>query len=187
MNKKRIISVIVLSLITLQSFGQQFTVSTNGIDWLNLGTINAKASVSFARNFTAEIGGKYNGWSFTKKSSGLLIENRQTSFSAGVRYWPWYVNSGWWVALKGQYKYYRMTGLWRYAVNESKGVGASVSGGYAFMVTPHFNIDLGLGVWGGRLLDYNLYHCPRCMELRESGARNFIDLDEISVSFVFIL
>ena len=40
------------------------------------------------------------------------------TFAAGARWWPWYVFSGWWVGLKGQYSDYVKTGVWRPALEE---------------------------------------------------------------------
>ena len=55
------------------------------------------------------------------------------------------------------------------------------------VVTPHVNIDFGLGGWGGRVLNYSKYTNFYDNELIETGAKNFIFVDNviIAVSYIF--
>lgn len=103
-----------------------------------------------------------------------------------MRWWPWYVFSGWWISGKAQYSKFSDTGLWRYALNEGTAVGLVLSAGYTLMVSKRVNLEFGIGGWGGRNLKHTLYHCPLCMEIRESGPRNFISIDDVSVSFMYM-
>lgn len=72
---------------------RRFAVSTNLAGYANLGTLNAELAYSFARRWTVNAGVKYNPWTFI--SSGRQFQNRQQSYSAGARFWPWHVYSGW--------------------------------------------------------------------------------------------
>lgn len=165
---------------------QNVAISTNAVDWLNFGTANIGVGLDVSRHFSVEAGARYNPWSFSRKSSGLTVMNRQTTAFAGVRFWPWYIFSGWWIAARCQYSDFSDTGIWRYALNEGKALGASLSFGYTLMLSRHFNMEFGAGVWGGRLLEHNLYHCPQCMRIRESGPKAFIAPDNISVSVIYL-
>ena len=169
----------------------KFDLSTNLFDWADLGTVNVDFGYALSRHFSLQAGAKFNGWQFKPKDSEFeLVENKQLSFSLGARYWPWYVFSGWWVAAKVQYADYEETGIWRQAYDIGKALGAGISAGYTMMITERFNIEAGFGFWGGKLLEHELYHCPgRCYELgdlRESGPKGFIALNDINISFHFL-
>lgn len=183
-----VFSGIGLVLFLLNGFyasAQHVSLSTNAVQWANLGTVNANVGVSVSRHFSIEAGARYNPFAF-HKPSGLMIQNKQTTAYAGMRWWPWYVFSGWWISGKAQYSKFSDTGLWRYALNEGTGVGLVLSAGYTLMVSKRVNLEFGIGGWGGRNLKHTLYHCPLCMEIRESGPRNFISIDDVSVSFMYM-
>ena len=174
-------------LMSWSTRAQKYAISTNLVDCAFLGTMNLDASASVARHFTVTAGIKYNPWEFHTTDPDMTVRNQMTSFSAGLRYWPWYVYSGWWVSMKGQYKEYSLTGIWRPALEEAKAVGCIVSAGYSLMIGSHFNVEFGIGGWAGRLTEYTLYCCPNCMDIRDSGPRGFVRPDDIylSVSYVF--
>ena len=56
---------------------QNVAISTNAVDWLNFGTANIGVGVDVSRHFSVEAGARYNPWSFSRKSSGLAVMNRQ--------------------------------------------------------------------------------------------------------------
>lgn len=184
--KIRTFLIIFFICLPFLSKAQHFALSTNLLEWADLGTVNLNAAVSASRHFSIEAGTRYNPFKFTKQS-GLEIMDRETTAYVGAKYWPWYVFSGMWIGCKVQYSDFENTGIWRYAIDEGKGVGGGLSIGYTLMVTPHFNIDFGIGGWGGRLFEHTLYHCLNCMVVRENGPKYFLKLDEISISLMFIL
>lgn len=125
---------------------QNVAISTNAVDWLNFGTANIGVGVDVSRHFSVEAGARYNPWSFIRKSSGLAVMNRQTTAFVGVRFWPWYIFSGWWIAARCQYSDFSDTGIWRYALNEGKALGASLSFGYTLMLSKHFFLMIYLHI-----------------------------------------
>lgn len=183
--KRLVVTGILLFVILFTSRAQHMSVSTNVLGWVDYGTINLSAGVSLARHFSFEAGGRYNPFSI-QRQSGLTVRNQQKTAFASVRYWPWYVFSGWWIGIKGQWSEYSKTGIWRFAVDEGKRYGVGLSAGYTWMISKGFNIDFGIGGWSGRMYDHTLYHCLKCMEIREAGSKNFIALDDVSVSFMIM-
>jgi len=177
--------LVLLILIPLNASAQRFAISTNVADWANLGTVNLNMGVGVAKHFSIEAGGKYNGWSFSNHS-GMPIMNKQTCAYAGLRYWIFYINSGWWVSARGQYKDYTQTGIWRIAVEDGKRAGGCLNAGYSYLLAKHINLDFGLGVWGGKQLEYTLKHCSNCNETMDSGSRMFFDIDNINIAISFI-
>lgn len=168
-----------------------YDISTNVFDWADLATINVDFGISVSRHLSLQAGLKYNPWKFEPSKGPItLVQNQQKSASIGVRYWPWYVFSGWWVCAKAQYCDYAETGVWRQAYDMGKALGAGLSAGYTLMINKHFNVEAGIGFWGGRLLEHTLYDCPNsCFNdnvPRESGPKNFIALNDLNVSLHWV-
>lgn len=188
------IKILILTAVALFSLSAQaqeksrtqFALSTDIVDWANFGTVNLEAGVSVHQHFSIQAGAKYNPWNFHTRKLGLQMHNKQTTAYTGFRYWPWYVFSGWWVGAQVQYTDYSETGIWRHALNQGQALGGGASFGYTLMLHERFNIEFGAGLWAGRLLKYNLYCCPECMEIRESGPKNFVALNDVSVSFMYV-
>jgi len=141
---------------------QVFSLSTNVLDWANLGTINAQAGLAFSQHLSLHAGARYNNWNFGSAEKGTAFQNRARSASLGLRYWPWNVYSSWWVSARAQVEEYNRGGLLKRPLTEeglAAGVGLGV--GYSRMLSRHWNLDLGLGGWFGKAW-YMQYRCPRC-------------------------
>ena len=177
---------MALALIPQKASAQKVAISTNLGDWAYLATANVDVSYAFARRFSVTAAVKYNNWEFNKTNPDIAIFNKNQTANVSIRFWPWFVYSGWWISLKAQYSKFSRAGIWRPAMENATAVGGGLGFGYTFMISKHFNIELGAGAWGGRMLDYQLYCCPKCMELREEGPRNFIDFDEARVALQFV-
>lgn len=192
--KRRILTVILILTVISPSFRTaaqesrktQVALSTDLVDWANFGTVNLEAGVSLHQHFSVHAGAKYNPWNFKTHNLGLALYNKQTTAYAGFRYWPWYVLSGWWVGAQAQYTDYAETGVWRHALDTGKAIGGGVSFGYTLMLHENLNLEFGAGVWAGRRFEHTLYCCPDCMKVRESGPGNFVALNDISISLMYV-
>jgi len=192
--KRRILTVILILTVIFPSFRTaaqesrktQVALSTDLVDWANFGTVNLEAGVSLHQHFSVHAGAKYNPWNFKTYNLGLALYNKQTTAYAGFRYWPWYVLSGWWVGAQAQYTDYAETGVWRHALDTGKAIGGGVSFGYTLMLHENLNLEFGAGVWAGRRFEHTLYCCPDCMKVRESGPGNFVALNDISISLMYV-
>ena len=162
------------------------SLSTDIVDWANFGTINLEAGAGLGRHLSVTAGAKYNPWSFKTQKLGLQLYNKQTTAYAGLRYWPWYVFSGWWIGAQTQYTQYAETGIWRHALDTGSAVGGGLSLGYTLMLHEKLNLEFGAGAWAGRRYKQTLYCCPECMDVRESGSSNFIALNDISVALMYV-
>lgn len=189
---KRFVTIICLLLAVASSVDAQerrtktVALSTDIVDWANLGTINLEAGVGFSRHMSVTAGAKYNPWSFKTQKVGLQLYNKHTTAYAGMRYWPWYVFSGWWVGVQAQYTQYAETGIWRHALDTGAAVGGGLSLGYTLMLNEKLNLEFGAGAWAGRRYEHTLYCCPECMDVRESGPSNFIALNDVSVALMYV-
>ena len=159
-------------------------LSTNAADYIYLLTPNADVQVAVGRRFTVQAGLKYNRWSWGY-GTDKEMKNRQQTYFLGARWWPWYTYSGWYVGLAAQWQEYDRGGLLRKDSESGRAYGLSVSGGYALQVTRWFNIDFGIGVWGGSKT-YTLYACPYCGRKIEEGRKFFFLPNEARIAAQFI-
>lgn len=160
------------------SHKHQYSVGTNLLNWAYFGTANLEFNASLNNHFSVFAGGKYNGFKFETKAYKEIFNNQITGY-AGIKWWPWFVNTGWWVGIKGQYSDFSTAGIMSSYLKEGVAVGGGLSGGYTFMMGRRFNLDLGIGVWGGTYLEYSDYEKP------ESKPGMFVKLDNIIVSFTY--
>lgn len=159
------------------------SISTNLFDWGDMGTINLEAGVAVSRHLSLQADVKYNPWEFESKNPDITqMHNKQKSAAIGLRYWPWYVFSGWWMCAKAQYTDYSITGLLLPTLDIGKAVGGGLSAGYTFMLTKSINIEAGAGLWGGKLLEHTLYHSPNSTGVAEQGPKWFVALNDIRIS-----
>jgi len=180
------------------------SVGTNFLDYVDFGTINGEISLSVARHFSINIGAKYNNWEFGEAENATWDKRRQ--FSAGMRYWPWYIYSGWWFGVKGQYEEYsranflnaifypecgkqydKYGNLKGYGASEGDEFGVGISAGYTLMLHKNLNLDFGIGIWGG-LDKRTVYDRPKegKIDKEHSGNKFFILPNDIQVSLVYV-
>lgn len=181
---KRMILLSVVLLVGAAASAQQFSVATNFLDYADFGTLNAEGDVAVGRRWTLTAGAKYNPFLFRQDTEP--VSARQRAFGAGVRFWPWHVFSGWWLAGKIQYQEFNRGGIRSARTNEGDRYGAGLSAGYSYMLHPHLNVSVGAGVWGG-YERFTTYSCPVCGMTEGTGEKTFIlphDLT-ISLSYVF--
>lgn len=136
-------------------------ISMNVVDLVSLGVPNITVQYGVSRRVSLIADAKWNGWSWHKDGREIVAMNRQQTYALGARWWPWYVYSGWWVCGKAQYQEYDRAGsLFAFENINEKGdaFGAGLSGGYALMVSKHFTVEFGVGLWGG-LTWYDRYEC----------------------------
>lgn len=184
--KKAFLSIF-LALSIFPALAQKVSLGTNLAEWANFGTINAEIGVAVGQHYSIIAGGRYNGWSFNTKNYHQIIQNQQGTGYLGFRWWPWYVNSGWWIEAKAQYSKILRSSLFRpTGLHKGDMVGGALSFGYALMISDRWNVDFGIGVWAGESFNDVLYECPVCMDIRRQGNRPFIDLNDIKISFSYV-
>lgn len=165
---------------------QRVSVSSNIIGYANMLTINGEGSVALSRHWSAAAGFKYNPFTFRTGNDGAdQFQNKQQSYSLGMRFWPWHVYSGWWVAGKVQYQEYNTGGLISPETREGDRIGIGASGGYTHMILKNLNLEFGLGFWGGAD-KYTIYNCPVCGLTESSGTKAFILPNEIIVALSYV-
>lgn len=166
---------------------QRWAVSTNALQWAGLGTINAEGAYSINQHFSLNAGAAYNPWNVFSPTQ-LVMKNNQLGGYFGAKYWPWHVYSEWWFGAKLQYKQFEQVGIITSNLIKGDAIGAGVSAGYSFMLGNHFNLDLGAGVWGGKIFNYKEYkgNTTADSKLVEQGSKGFAFVDNLILSITYI-
>ena len=183
--RSRILFALSALILATGLHAQKVSVSTNVLGYAAFGTLNADVSYAVSRRWSVIAGVKYNPFTFREGDAGRQFQLRQQSYSAGARFWPWHTWSGWWFASRLRYQEYNMGGLAGRDTQEGDRLGAGLYVGYTHMVTRHFNVDFGLGCWGG--LDvYRKYSCPVCGMTVSQGRKGFVLPDDMMISLVYV-
>lgn len=164
---------------------QKASLSTDLLGYANFVTMNLDASYPVSRHWSINAGVKYNPFTFDLGEGKEDARNRQQTYLAGVRWWPWNVYSGWWLGGKMQYQEYNTGGIFSRKTREGDRYGAGVAGGYSYMLGRHLNLDFGIGLWGG-MDKYSVYECPVCGVTSSSGAKFFILPSDIMVALSYV-
>lgn len=165
---------------------QKMSLSTNVMEYVNFMTFNAEASYAVSRHWSGAAAFRYNPFSFHfGGEDGKDMQNRQQTYSLGVRYWPWHVHSGWWLSGKAQYQEYNSGGIISLKTREGDRVGLAVAAGYSRMILKNLNLEFGAGLWGGGD-KYKVYSCPVCGLTEESGSKFFVLPDDLILGFSYV-
>jgi hypothetical protein len=176
---------VCLLALPLGASAQRFSVGTNAVDWITLGTINAEASVAASQHISVHIGAELNPWTFRAGEQDRQFQIRQNSYWGGVRWWPWHVYSGWWAGGDLRYTVYNEGGIIKRETEEGNAFGAGAYGGYSIMLSEWWNLDLGFGILGG-WKRYTRYACPLCGVVVGSGdAAFFVPDARIAIQLIF--
>ena len=176
---------LLMAVLPSVLYAQKVSVSTNLLGYAELGTLNADVSYAFSRHWNITAGVRYNPFTFRNGDSQHQFQHRQLSYSAGIRMWPWHIWSGWWFASKLRYQEYNSGGILDSRTREGDRFGLGLYSGYTYMISQHFNIEFGLGLWGGVDM-YRLYSCQTCGYVLDSGNKEFLLPDDIMVSLVYV-
>ena len=63
--------------------------------------------------------------------------------------------------------------------------GAGIYTGYTHMLSRHFNVEFGVGMWSG-IASYRRYSCPVCGETVGAGIKCFLLPDDFMISFAYV-
>lgn len=185
--RRLILLATAIFTLAYSSSAQKWTVQTNLLDWLALGTINTELGMSISQHVSIVAGARYNPWELEVGDPSTLVRNQQQTAYFGVKYWSWYVNSGFWAGVKAQYINFSNTGIWREALKEGKGgIGGGLSLGYTYMLGKHFNIEASAGAWAGKFKEYHFYSSPKKQYVREEGPKTVIYPDNLAISIVYV-
>ena len=185
MRRLFMICAACLTLISMPSYAQSVSVSTNLIDYACLGTLNIEASYSLSQHWSLTACARYNPFTFRKGEADRQFQYRQQSYAFGARFWPWHTFSGWWLASKLRYQEYNHGGIFSRDAEEGDRGGIGLSAGYTYMISRNLNVEFGLGAWSG-MSWYRRYSCPVCGLTVEKGRKWFLLPDDVMISLAYV-
>lgn len=182
----RIAAALFFLMLPSLCFAQKVQLGLNAADLADMGTLSGEAGVAILRHWSVSAKAKLNPWTFNAGDPSSQFQRRQQTLWAGTRYWPWHVWSGWWASSGLQYSEYSRGGISSRETEEGDAYGATLSAGYTLMLDQHFNIEFGIGLWGGYRV-YTVYACPLCGRVVDGGEKPFILPNEalLTLSYVF--
>ncbi len=185
---RKLFAILLACLLAaggLECEARKFSVSTNLLGYAALGTMNIEGSYSLSRYVSLTVGARYNPFTFRASVPESQFQLRQQSYCIGARVWPWHTGSGWWFAGKGRYQEYNMGGIVSVVTSEGDRFGVGLSAGYTYMLSPHLNIEFGLGFWGG--IDFfRDYSCQVCGLTVDEGRKAFMLPDDVLIALVYV-
>ena len=185
MMKRFLLTILLSAGLTLPAGAQRYSVGTNAVDWIALGTLNAEASAAVSPKVSLHAGAALNPWTFRAGKPESQMQMRHNSYWGGLRWWPWHVYSGWWAGASLRYSVYNGGGVLSRESEEGDAFGMGLWGGYSVMLSSLWNLDLGLGAWGG-WKKYTRYACPVCGLTLETGEKLFWLPDaRIAIQLIF--
>lgn len=186
-NAMRKICILLVALWgivrTTAANGQNMYVSTNLLDYANIGTINAEFGLTPVPKCSFYTRVRYNP--FTLKLDNQ-IQNRVASAALGAKYWFWYANAGWFVNSHLSFSIYNTAGIWDPSAYEGEAVSLSAGGGYSLMLSRRLNLDFGAGIQAG-YTSYTNYACPTCGKEIKKGKKIFVAPSNLLVQLSLIL
>ena len=183
--KKILLLMTFIAFISSKASAQDWSLSTNLVDYITLGTLNLEGSAATGRHITINASARVNPWIFHKCDPSKQMQNKHQTYAVGARYWPWHIYSGWWISGMAQYQEYNRGGIISDRTEEGDAFGLSVGGGYSLMIHENLNLDFGLALWGGQK-SYVTYACPSCGKITDKGRKWFLMPNEIRVSIAYI-
>ena len=163
----------------------QVFVGVNLADILALGTLNIEAGAEVTSHISLNASARFNPWTFREGDPDTQAQYRHQTYSAGLRWWPSQVFSGWWLGASGQYQQYNRGGFIDRTTEEGDAWGATLGAGYALPLRGNLLLDFGASLFGGYAL-YTTYACPLCGRETDSGAKWFVLPGSLIASLVWL-
>lgn len=192
----KLFSIFIFSSLSMQGkekintndthpHGVTLSVSTNILNYINFATINAEIGLSFHKNIAITLSGKYNPFVYNKHTPEQ-VQNKRIAAALGIRYWPWFENSGWFLSSKLQGEVFNTGGYFLgKSATEGTRIGVGMGAGYAIMLSAHFNLEVGFGFWMG-YENFTKYACPSCGKCLDEGRKMFILPNDLLLNFIYI-
>lgn len=177
--------IVSVCLGPIPARSQTLALSTNVIDYACLGTLNMESSYAVGQHWSLSVSARYNPFTYLKGDVERQFQYRQQSYALGTRYWLWHSFSGWWTGCKVRYQEYNVGGLLSREAEEGDRMGLGLAAGYTYMLSKHFNLEFGLGLWSG-MAWYRRYSCPVCGLTTASGRKWFLLPDDVMLSLAYV-
>ncbi len=184
--KKTLLSIILIGMMTClcssNANAQKWSISTNLLDYVNFGTINADVGLSVNKHWTISLSGKYNPFYFNFPDNPIINKKGMAAFNA--RFWPFFVYSGLFYGFGAQCGVYRNGGIFSDYTREGLAGGFTFEIGYSLILTKHLNIEFGIGVWAGANR-FKMYSSTQCGRKISEGTKPFLTFNDLQINLLY--
>ena len=178
-----IVAMTATILFAVDAKAQNYSLSTNVLGWATLGTVNAEAGMPVSKNFTVHLQGEYNPFHYDL--GGRRRQFKHLKVSAGTKYWPWFVHSGWFISGYADWFKYSTGGVFNKKSYEGNAWGVTIGGGYALILGKGLNLEMGLGAFAG-VTDYTRFACIVCGEIEKKKKKVIVTPDNVLIQLTFL-
>lgn len=189
---KKIFLLLTLSmcaLFPLRAHAQDVAIKTN-LAYAATTTPNLALELQTAPRSTVQLSYGINPWDgHNRRIKHWLIQPE-------YRYWFCQAFNGWWIgaaARGGQFNVNNVSsplGLLRHfdkgRREEGWFAGVGVTVGYQWLLSPHWNLELGIGL-GYDYLHFSQYKCGNCGELTRRAREHYVGPTDLSLSIMYLL
>lgn len=195
-----IIVAICLTAFVGTAQAQKVGGKTNALYWASA-TPNAGIEFALADRWTMEVAGGYNPWTFNKESN---LKAKHWLVSPEVRYWFCESFHGHFIGLNANYTQFNMSGMpfpntfitlrsnapSVETMSDARicgwAVGAGITYGYQFLISPRWNLELtaGFGWW---YTEYDRFESRKCGMFEQAVYKHALGPTSLGVSFIYLI
>lgn len=200
MKRYSIILAIFLTAFVGTADAQKVAMKTNTLYWLTT-TPNVGLEFALADRWTMELEGGYNPWTFNKEDN---LKAKHWLVSPEVRYWFCESFHGHFIGINANYTQFNISGMplpnafimlcsnapspetFRDARICGWAVGAGLTYGYQFLLSPRWNLELtaGFGWW---YTEYERFESRKCGLFEQEVYKHALGPASLGVSFIYLI
>lgn len=200
MKRFLLISTIILAAFAGTANAQKVAMKTNMLYWASA-TPNAGLEFALADRWTMEIAGGYNPWTFDKEDN---LKAKHWLVTPEVRYWFCESFHGHFIGINANYTQFNISGMSmpnlfvNLCTNAPSpesfcdariagwAVGAGLTYGYQFLISPRWNLELtaGLGWW---YTEYDRFESRKCGMFEQAVYKHALGPTSLGVSFIYLI
>lgn len=174
---KKILVIVSVICLSVHVKAQDVAIKTNALYWLTT-SINAGVEMALDNKSTLELAGAYNPWTFRndKKMRFWLVQ---------PEYRRWFCEK-----FEGHFVGFHVHGAQYFGGFKKKRydgylVGAGVTYGYNWILSPHWNLEAAIGV-GYAYLWYKQSPRIPCVKCQQDKHKHYVGPTKASISFSYI-
>lgn len=200
MKRFLLISTIILAAFAGTANAQKVAMKTNMLYWASA-TPNAGLEFALADRWTMEIAGGYNPWTFSKEDN---LKAKHWLVTPEIRYWFCESFHGHFIGINANYTQFNISGMpmpnifVNLCTNAPSpesfcdariagwAVGAGLTYGYQFLISPRWNLELtaGFGWW---YTEYDRFESRKCGMFEQAVYKHALGPTSLGVSFIYLI
>ena len=174
----------VLLLLLCARASAQVSLRTNFLDDITLAP-QLGADIILSSHYSLSLDGCYAPVAFSQDH-----KYKHWTGAAGVRWWPSFTHTGWYVGAQGYGGQFNAAGLPLLGLKDRRKqgylLGGGLTGGYLRQISVHFGIEAGIGI-GATVAHFDEYRRGKCGEPLGTKTRTLVGPTHLDLSLVYFL